>query len=119
MSLSDEQWEFSKDLARLLLFIDSIGQKATLGEVERTKEQQEIHVANGVSWTMDSKHLDKLAGDLNIWIDGVYLGSLPAEEAAILAEPIGAYWEILNPKNVWGGRWEGKKKDVPHVQRGR
>jgi hypothetical protein len=68
---------------------------------------------------MDSFHIKGLAGDANLFIGGVYLGSLPAEEAAILAEPIGKYWEDLNPRNVWGGRWKGKKCDVPHFHRTR
>lgn len=119
MTLSDEQFEFGKDLALLVLYISAIGQKCTIGEVQRTEAQQKLYVEAGKSWTMNSKHLKKLAADLNIWIDGVYIGALPASKAAELAEPIGAYWESLRPANTWGGRWSGRHKDVPHFQRGK
>lgn len=115
MSLSDEQWKFLKDVAKLIEFIDEKGHKATGGELQRTKEQQALHVKNGVSWTSDSYHLKQLAIDLHIFINGVYLGMCSNAEAFKHSEFIGAYWENLDSKNVWGGRW--KNMDWPHFER--
>jgi len=110
MGLSQEQQIFVSHVARLILFANSKGVMLTFGEAYRTKEQQEIHVKNGASKTMLSKHLDRLAIDFNFFINGqlVY-------EKEKLTE-IGAYWESLDIKNRWGGNFKSIL-DVPHFER--
>lgn len=104
--LGQHQEEFSKDLAQLLLFAMFKGYGVRIGEVHRTKEQQKIHVQNGVSKTMNSMHLKKCAADLYFTQDG----------KIVYPQEIGDYWESLDPLNQWGGNWT-KFKDKPHFQR--
>lgn len=110
MSLSDEQFEFAKDVARLIAFATNNGYKITFGEVWRTPEQQALYVKQGRSKTMKSKHLDRLAVDFNFFKSGKLLSKFQE------LEPLGKYWESLTPKNKWGGYWQSFK-DLPHFER--
>lgn len=111
MNLSDQQFEFLKDVVELLDFVISQGWKVTGGELQRTKEQQEIYVNEGKSKTMNSLHLDKLAIDLNFFTPD---GELTYNKDDL--QWIGDYWENLNDLNEWGGNWESFL-DTPHFQR--
>lgn len=119
MSLRQEQWEFVKDLGKLTAFAEAQGFQLTLGEAHRTLEQQRIHVQNGLSKTMNSRHLDRLAQDYNIFFDldddGDY--DLVEREADVkkIASILGNYWCSLNPKNLWGFSAWGW--DAPHFER--
>ena len=110
MSLSDEQFEFAKDVTRLFEFLIMSGVKWTMGEVLRTPEQQQIYYDANLSSTMNSKHLEKKAIDLNFWIDGEL--TYKYEDLRF----IGDFWTSLNELNVWGGNWS-KPHDTPHFQR--
>jgi len=110
MSLSDQQYEFAKDVNKLFIYLIDNGYKFTIGEVLRTKEQQAIYLKSGKSKTSNSKHLDKLAIDLNIFINNSL--SYDAEKL----KDIGNYWISLSPINVWGGSWGW---DAGHFQRGK
>ena len=109
MGLSDEQWEFTKDICMLVFFADANHFKLTGGELYRTVEQQALYVKSGLSQTMNSGHLVRLAQDFNIFkdIDGVvgfdYLAS-PAQMEAH-AKLLGKFWASLSPKNVSGFDW--------------
>ena len=120
MSLSDKQWIFLQNVAKLITYAEEQGYKLTGGELYRTHDQQYLYY-NGrtiikgklvgttrKSKTMNSKHLKRLAIDLNIFKDGVL--TYKYEDV----EPLGTYWKSLNSKNDWGGFW--KWKDVPHFQ---
>lgn len=108
-SLSDEQWEFTQDVSRLISFAAERGFKLTMGEVYRTVEQQAIYVKSGLSKTMNSMHLNRCAVDFNIFfdIDGdgdkdlIQSGEVMERHARIL----GNYWKSLNSKNVSGFDW--------------
>ncbi len=118
MSLVDEQWEFLKDVAKLIQFIEEKGWKVTGGELYRTKDQQEIYIKKGLSKTMNSYHLKRLAIDLNFFKpieeNGKIKYKLTYEPKDI--EEFGEYWESLNPKNRWGGHFK-HFKDAPHFER--
>jgi|SRR3972149_4419026 len=111
MSLVNEQAAFLKDVIKLLEAAYHLGFQVTGGELYRTKEQQEIYVKNGRSTTMNSKHLDRVAIDLNFFKDG----KLITDRATL--SPLGSYWVSLHPKNQWGGNWN-TFKDLPHFERG-
>ncbi len=120
MKLSDHQWEFLQDLAKLITFIESKGWKATGGELYRTPEQQEIYVKTGRSKTYNSYHLKRLAIDLNFF-KPIYdeNGKLIKYQLTWDYEdikPFGEYWESLNPLNRWGGNFK-TFKDIPHFER--
>lgn len=110
MSLVNEQFEFAKDVVKLFNFIIDLGYVFSIGEVFRTKEQQDYYVKTGKSKTYDSYHLKKTAIDINIFI----AGNLTYDK--IILQTIGDYWEKLNPKNKWGGNFE-TFIDTPHFER--
>lgn len=114
-SLSDKQWLFLKDVAKLIIKAEQLGYKVTGGELYRTPEQQQIYVKSGRSKTMKSKHLSRLAIDLNFFIKDEN-GRWKLTWSVDKIKPIGNYWESLNNNNVWGGNWS-KFKDVPHFER--
>ena len=70
MSLSDEQWEFGKDIGKLIVYAEENGFKLTFGEAYRTVQQQKIYVKTGRSKTMKSKHMKRCAMDFNVFVDG-------------------------------------------------
>jgi hypothetical protein len=100
MTLSEKQQLFSRNFALLVLWASSQpGWAVRIGEVQRSVEQQALYVEEGLSQTMDSLHLDKLAGDLALFIDGEY------QEDSEAYRPLGDVWCALDPENVWGGNW--------------
>lgn len=125
---SDHQWEFLKDVAKLIVFIERNGHKATAGEMWRSKDQQALYY-NGLSFedgklvnvkkkskAVYSKHQDRLAVDINIFING----KLTYDFYEV--KPIGDYWESLSPYNRWGGDFNKNDKkdgfiDTPHFER--
>lgn len=110
MSLVDEQYKFLRDVSKLVMFAADNGIVITGGELWRTREQQERYVATGLSKTMDSKHLKRLAIDLNVIKDGKLATSASDYKA------LGDYWESLSPSNRWGGRFTSFT-DAPHFER--
>jgi len=99
MTLREFQSVFLRNVASLITWAFENGYELTGGELLRTKEQQEIYVNKGLSKTMNSQHLKKLAIDLNLFIDGIYQTDNEAYKQ--LAE----YWESLHPNNVAGYFW--------------
>lgn len=117
MGLIQEQWEFLKDVAKLINEADRLGIQLTAGEMYRTQEQQEIYVRTGKSKTMNSNHLKRLAVDFNFFINGELVYNHP------LIDELAKYWELLNIKNRWGGNFDkdwsrpDSFKDQPHFER--
>lgn len=112
--LNKEQTKFLFDVGNLINYAEAMGygegeNSITGGELWRTKYQQIHNIRTGVSKTMKSKHLNRLAIDLNVIKDGK-LGSCEDYQ------DLGEYWESLDPKNKWGGNWR-TFKDCPHFQR--
>lgn len=114
-----EQQAFLLDYCKLIEFVtNELGWICTAGELLRPIEMQEIYVKTGRSKTMDSQHIKKLAGDLNVFYpDGKIVSSY--EDWSKL----GHFWESLSPQNRWGGNfdkdWTKKDKfvDCPHFER--
>ena len=113
MSLVHEQFEFLKDIAKLLEYIEDYCRRTpaddafTAGEFWRPDVAQQWYLKMGLSKASRSKHQDRLALDLN-YISGRKLKVVPEE--------VGAFWESLSPKNVWGGRWKSPY-DPGHFER--
>lgn len=110
MSLRHEQSTFARDLADLLKWAFAHGYEVTIGEVQRTVEQQQVYLKTGRSKTMNSMHLKKCAADLFFFKDGKLLAT--REEM----QGIGNYWEQMRAENSWGGNW-ASFKDIPHFER--
>ena len=125
MSLVAKQWQFMKDLKKLIDYIEKQGWIVTGGELWRHPHMQEYYVKTGRSKTMHSQHLKRLAIDLNFFrpakegekptvvIEGApYVLTWRAEEI----EPFGQFWESLSTSNRWGGHFK-TFKDVPHFEK--
>lgn len=79
------------------------GYALTFGDAYRTQEQAAANAASG-SGIARSLHCDRLAIDLNLFRDGVYLTNTQEYE------PLGEFWESLG--GAWGGRF--RKPDGNH-----
>lgn len=108
MGLANLQSEFLCDVAKLILWAKEQGFQLTGGELFRTPEQQEIYIKTGKSKTSNSKHLKRLAIDLNLFIDGQYMTDKESYK------PLAEYWKSLNPKNKAGYDWGW---DANHFER--
>ena len=115
MKLSEKQIIFSKNVAILIAYADMIGIDLTFGHAYRDKETQRRLVDKGLSKTMNSKHLNRLAVDFNFFIDGKL--TYDFEDV----KELGKFWLTLHPLNRWGGDFNknGVKDgfvDVPHFE---
>lgn len=109
-SLINAQWEFLKNLSELIQFIESKGHIATGGELQRTIYQQKEYLRTGRTQTINSLHLSKMAIDLAIFKDNIWLQDRES------LQQFGNFWESLHPDNEWGGNWKSFI-DLPHFQR--
>lgn len=100
MTLGQSQEAFAHDFVTLLQQAWDLGFGTRLGEVLRTPEQQKIYVSKGMSKTLDSQHLKKLAADVFL----IKNGRLATYEEI---KPLGYFWQELDEKNRWGGSWRG------------
>ncbi len=98
MTLSEKQQLFAELVAQLILKAIDMGYRVTLGEAYRTPEQAQWYAKQGKG-IANSLHTLKLAIDLNLFKDGVYL----TDSAAY--EPLGEWWEVQAPGCCWGGRF--------------
>jgi hypothetical protein len=96
--LLDRQQLFARNVARLIEHIYSKGYEISLGEVYRTEYQQREYVRTGLSKTMASRHRDKLAIDINLFLGDQLQGKTAHAQ-------FGAFWKSLTPENRWGGDW--------------
>ena len=116
MTHVEQQNAFLLDVAKLILKADDFELTITAGEMYRTQEQQDIYLKAGKSKAKHSRHQDRMALDLNFfeWIGGIL--TLTYEKKNI--QPLGDYWESLNPLNKWGGNWPPSIiVDTPHFER--
>lgn len=107
--LQKQQWEFVKDVSVLIQKIHLLGLLGTFGEAFRTVDQQRIYMETGKSQTMNSRHLVRLAIDINIFRQDLS----PASFDDI--KEIGDFWESLSPQNRAGMFW--KFQDNFHFER--
>jgi hypothetical protein len=112
MSLILEQWAFLKDVAKLIVYADMEGLTLTAGEMWRPPELQQIYIASGRSWTANSRHLSRLAFDVNFFNKDLTL----CTDHAIMLKT-GEFWESLDPKNVHGLRKGPDEGDLVHFER--
>lgn len=94
------------DVAKLLVRASQLGYTVTGGELYRTEQQEALDVKAGLSNTMASNHLRRLAIDLNCFIGG----------KIVVPTDLGEYWESLHPYNRWGGHFT-TLKDTDHFER--
>lgn len=103
MTLGERQRLFTRNIGRLIEFAYAQGFEMTFGEAFRPPEQQALMVKAGKSKTLKSKHGERLAVDLNLFRDGVFLVDSEAHR------PLGTFWKTLHPENSWGGDFKTLK----------
>lgn len=108
MKQSDHQWEFLKDLAMLIQWASNHGYKLTGAELYRTPHEATRNEMYGTG-IKDSLHTQRLAIDLNLFIDDVY------QTDSLSHKPLGEYWKSLSPLNRWGGDFS--RPDGNHYER--
>lgn len=113
-ALSDAQQEFAHDVALLILEAERLGLGVTFGEAWRNPTLQPYYVEAGLSWTLNSRHAERLAVDLNLFRAGEYLTDEREYQA------LGEFWEGLRPGlNQWGVGNATPRKDANHFERRR
>jgi hypothetical protein len=92
-----KQLEFAEDIVNLLNYALHLGYKFKFGESIRTKEQAILNAKKGTG-IMASLHIDSLAQDILLFMNGVYLKDTQSYEL------LGVFWKNLRPgENMWGG----------------
>lgn len=101
-TLGQKQRRFAKMVGQLLAKIHELGYECTLGDAYRDPRLHgEMGVQKGYGHPA-SAHKIRLAIDLNLFKDGVYLASTEDHQ------PIGEWWESI------GGSWGGRFRDGNH-----
>lgn len=80
----------------------------------RDIDKQMDNIKNGVSWTMNSRHLTGHAIDVVAYVDGKVSWAWPPYH--IIADAFFKASEECRVAVEWGGHWYGKKADGPHFQ---
>jgi hypothetical protein len=107
MSLRSSQSVFLYNVSLLIQWAFKNGYELTGGELLRTEEQHQLNVKKGVTKAKRSLHQDRLAIDLMLFKNGIYLTDSKDYK------PLGDYWVSLHLNNRWGGDWDkdGDYKD--------
>jgi hypothetical protein len=103
LKFGEAQRKFTRMSGELIVWAYENGYELTYGEAYRTPEQAALNAAKG-SGISNSLHTKRLAVDLQLFKDGVYLTDSHAYE------PLGVFWESLG--GAWGGRFS--KPDGNH-----
>jgi len=103
----DVQWRFASLVAHLILEANRLGYNVTLGEAWRHPVMAAWYAARGKG-VRESFHTKRLAIDLQLFRDSVYLTS--TEDYT----PLGVWWEAQG--GTWGGRF--KRADGNHFSLG-
>jgi hypothetical protein len=111
VNLSRKQREFSRQICKLLRALDSMGYEVTLGEAWRPPETAAFYAKDGRG-IANSLHQIRLAFDLNLWRNNLYLTKTEDyHEAGIL-------WESYSTDEYrccWGGRFgDGNHFSIEH-----
>lgn len=109
MKLSEAQRLFASRVPRLIDRIYDQGYECSIGDVFRDPRSHGAQGETSPYGRAKSAHKNKLAIDLNLFLDGVYITDSESHRQ------FGEYWVAMDPENhVWGGSWTGRKKDGNH-----
>ncbi len=96
MTLGEKQRLFTKLVGQLIDWSYRNGYEITLGDAYRSPEQAALNAKSGKG-IANSLHTQRLAIDLNLFINGVYQVTSEAYK------PLGDFWKSLDPSCCWGG----------------
>ena len=95
-TLRQKQSRFARSVPLLLQYMTALGYEYTLGEAWRTQAQANANAASGAGIS-NSLHIERLAIDINLFKDGMYLADSESHR------PFGTFWKSLGPDHFWGG----------------
>ena len=95
-TLRQKQSRFARSVPLLLQYIFARGYECTLGEAWRTQAQAQANAASGAG-IANSLHIERLAIDINLFLNGIYLADSESHR------PFGEFWKSLGPDYCWGG----------------
>jgi hypothetical protein len=101
------QQEFAQAAARLIQRAAELGFDVTFGEAWRTPEQAQYNADRHIG-VAHSLHMERLAIDLNLFKDGIYL----SDDKTGAYSQLGEWWEAQGIDYRWGGRF--KLVDLDH-----
>lgn len=104
-TLREKQTAFTGLVAELITEAYRQGFTVTLGEAYRSPEEA-TRLAKARKGIKASLHTQRLALDLNLFKNGLYLTNTPSYES------LGIWWEARHPLCRWGGRF--KRADGNH-----
>lgn len=111
MTLREKQSLFVGLVSSLIRQAGTLGYDLTFGEAYRSPEEAARLAKLGLG-IAKSLHTQRLAIDLNLFRDGVYLSSNDSHR------PLGEWWEQQHPLCRWGGRFnDGNHYSVEHEGR--
>ena len=109
MHILEKQFEFSKMLAELILYINTCGYTVTMGDAYVPEDSYIIHEDGSIKRVhkINSLHYLRLAQDINLFKDGKYLTKTKDHL------PFVEYWEEMG--GTWGGRFnDGNHYSLEH-----
>ena len=95
-TLGQLQRRYLPMVAKLIQYAYEQGYELTAGELYRSPEQAALNAQHG-SGIANSLHTLRLAVDLQLFKDGIYLTD------STQYKPLGDYWKTLDPACAWGG----------------
>lgn len=109
MTLGEKQRLFTKLVVNLLEFIHSRGYETTFGDAYRDPRAFGEIGKDGPYGHKASGHKQRLAIDINLFLDGKHLTSDKDHE------PFGVWWESQHELCRWGGRFkDGNHYSLEH-----
>lgn len=96
MTLQEIQSEFVRCVGKLIEFAADRGYELTFGETYRSPAQA-LAMAQSGKGIRNSLHCKRLAVDLNLFRDNVFLTTSESHR------PLGVHWKTLHPLARWGG----------------
>ena len=99
MGMVDKQWDFLRLLVKLVPKAEELGLKLTLGDAYRDPRLHgQLGEKKGYG-SANSCHKVRLAQDFNLFVGNDYKGDTESHRV------LGEYWESLDPRCRWGGRF--------------
>ena len=110
-TLGQKQRVFAFLVSSLIVKVYEFGYECTLGEAYRTPEQAALNEKEGKGIS-NSLHTQRLAIDLNLFKDGVFLSGTEDHRQ------LGEWWEAKHELCRWGGKWgDGNHYSFEHEGR--
>ena len=109
MTLGEAQREFAFHVTILIRHIYALGYEVTFGDAYRDPRSHGAMGVKGAYGRSRSAHKQRLAVDLNLFVDGQYLPHTWQHRQ------FGEYWKALHRDNRWGGDF--RREDGNHYSR--